>query len=434
VFQASTPRSRGAAAAVVAALAAAAALAAPAVSAGRVYELDECVEIALSSNITLADSRESVEAAGADLMSSWSSMLPSITGSVGHGETFSVSDGTESLSDSYSGSIGLNQTILDGGSLARISGSYHNRDAARHSHEWTRRDIVFRTKENYYNLLKAERLKEVQEEAVELAREQLRKTQSLYDLGSSSKSDLLKAKVQLGQSELSLIGAQKSLEIARANLCYHLGIDLATDIEVVDPSEEDAEVEILDVDVAEAFSRRPDLKAVEESVVSARRSLLAAKASRWPELGLSIGYSRTEPAFGDIFETERDDYVRSVSLQASVPIFRGLATKAQIDASKSALRRSELSLRDARLAVAYEIETVRLAVLESRQRVDVAEQSVSSAEEDLRISEERYRLRSASMLELIDARVAYSRARTDLIEARYDYEIAKAELKLALGL
>jgi len=64
----------------------------------------------------------------------------------------------------------------------------------------------------------------------------------------------------------------------------------------------------------------------------------------------------------------------------------------------------------------------------------VARQSVLQAEEDLRVSEERFRLRAASMLELIDARVAYSRARAGLVDARFNYEIAKVELKLALGL
>ena len=38
------------------------------------------------------------------------------------------------------------------------------------------------------------------------------------------------------------------------------------------------------------------------------------------------------------------------------------------------------------------------------------------------------------MLELIDAQVAYSRARAGLVDARFNYEIAKAELRLALGL
>lgn len=434
MFRVRTPGARRPHLLVALTVVVAAALLAPGGAAAKVYSLGECIEIALASNIALAESKESLEAAGADLMSSWSSMLPSVSGSVGHGETFTVSGGEESLSDGYSGGLSISQKILDGSSIARIWGSYHSRDAARHSVESTRREIVFVTKELYYGLLKSERLKEVQEEAVELAREQLRKTESLYELGSSPKSDLLKAQVQLGQAELALLTARKTLETSRAGLCYHLGIDLATDIEVTEPMGADSEEEILEFDLAEAFSRRPDLRAMEESVVAARRSLLASKANRWPELGLSIGYSRSGDELGDIFETERDEYVRSVNLLVSVPIFNGLATKASIDASKSALRRYELSLRDARMAAAYEIETARLSVLESRQRVDVAEQSVVSAEEDLRISEELYRLRAASMLELIDARVAYSRARTDLVEARYDYEIAKAELKLALGL
>ncbi len=46
----------------------------------------------------------------------------------------------------------------------------------------------------------------------------------------------------------------------------------------------------------------------------------------------------------------------------------------------------------------------------------------------------RFRLRAASMLDVIYARVAYSQARVSLVEARHDYKIAKAELKDALGL
>ncbi|MCK4409480.1 MAG: TolC family protein, partial [Candidatus Eisenbacteria sp.] len=76
----------------------------------------------------------------------------------------------------------------------------------------------------------------------------------------------------------------------------------------------------------------------------------------------------------------------------------------------------------------------RLSVEEGRRSVSVAEDAVLQAEEDLKVSEERFRLRAASMLELIDARVAYSRARAGLVNARYNYEIAKAELRLALGL
>lgn len=404
--------------------------------AARVYSLDECVEIALSDNTTLARARESVRGAGATVMTSWSSVLPSVSAGLSTGENFSVTEGFEASGASASGSVTLRQTLFDGSSFARISGSHHSKRATELSLEETRRLVILNVKSAYYGLLKAEELRDVREEAVGLAREQLRKTQSLYDLGSASKSDLLKAQVQVGQSELALISARRSAETARASLRLTMGLPANGAVEVVHPEETVTEREILDFELDEAVSRRPDIRAYEESYVAARRSLLASKAARWPDLDLSVSYSRTGEDLGEVLDTDdmEENYNRSVGLTVSIPIFNGLATKASIDASKSDLREFEITLREARLNAEYEIETARLGVVEQRERVAVAEQSVASAEEDLRLSEERFRLRAASMLELIDARVAYSQARVDLVEARYDHEIAKAELLNALGL
>ena len=208
---------------------------------------------------------------------------------------------------------------------------------------------------------------------------------------------------------------------------------MSTDIEVVDPDDL-GEDEILDFDLEEAVSRRPDIRSSEESLVAARRSLMSAKAGRWPSLGLSASYSKSGEAMGDVTSDFGDDYTRSVSLSLSIPIFNGLATKANIDNGKAQLRSQEISLRDARLSAAYEIELARLSVIEQRESVAVATVGLETAEEELRVSEERFRLRAASMLDVIYARVAYSQARVSLVEAQYDYEIAKAELKDALGL
>jgi outer membrane protein len=401
----------------------------------RVYTLQEAIEIALADNVSLAKARESLEGARADVLSGWSGVLPRISGSISRSDMLSVTPGApDTESESYGASVGLSQTLLSGSTFARIAGAHRSKTAQELSLNSTTRDVVFQVKQGYYGLLKSERLRDVQAEALELAQEQLRKTESLFDLGSASRSDLLKAQVQVGQAELALISAEKAAETARASLCYLLGIDVTSDLEVVDPPQEEAEEEVLDFDVGEAVARRPDIRAWEQYVVAARRSLLASKAGRWPELDLSVGYSKDGGDLGDLFEDVGDEYSRSVSLRLSVPIFNGLATKASIDQSKSSLRSAELSLRDAKLQAAYEIETARLSVIEQARSVQVAEQSVAQAEEDLRVSEERFRLRAASMLELIDARVAYSSARADLVEARYDYETAKAELKLALGL
>lgn len=406
----------------------------PSFGQARVYTLGECVTIALENNSSLASARESLEASNANVLSSWSGALPRISGSLSASKTMTLADGSEATSEGKSGSIGLSQTVFDATTFARISSASHSRDATRHALEAKRRETIFSTKQNYYGLLKAQALRDVLAEALELAQEQLRKTQSLFELGSASRSDLLKAQVQVGQAQLALITAEKSVGTARVALCYMLGIEVGTAIEVVDPVPEEGEQETPQFDIGEAVSRRPDVRAAEESVVAARRSLLASKAARWPDVNFSLSYGRSEDSFGEIFEDVADNHTRSMSVSLSLPIFNGFGTKASIASSKSALRTYQLALRDARMWAEYEIETERLSVLEQRQRVGVAEKAVAQADEDLRISEERFRLRAASMLELIDARVAYSQARADLVEARYDYEIAKAALRLALGL
>jgi outer membrane protein TolC len=403
----------------------------------RLYTLEECIDIALSESVPLEGAREDLRSAGADVMGSISGVLPRVSAGISRSESRSISSDPaipDATSEGASGSISASQTLFDGATFARIAGSYRGRTASELSFEWTRRQIVFDVKEAYYGLLRAGQLRDVQQEALELAREQLRKTQSLYDLGSASRSDLLKAQVQVGESELALIAAERSAETARAGLALVMGIDVTTPIEASDPPEELSEQEITGFDLESAISSRPDIMAWEHAVVAGRRSLLAAKAGRWPGLNLSAGLSRDADSVGDLFDGVTEDYRQSVTLSLSLPIFNGLSTKASIDRSKSQLRSLELSLRNARLSAAYDIENARLSVEEGRRSVDVSQDALTSAEEDLRVSEERFRLRAASMLELIDARVAYSRARAELVDARYNYEVAKAELKLALGL
>ncbi len=297
-------------------------------SQARVYSLDECVELALTSNVSLAKATESLTGANADVLLGWSGALPRISGSITRSRDMMMIDGGEFSSGGASGRVSLSQTIFDGSTFADISAARHGREAVRHSLEATRRAVIFSTKEGYYGLLKAEALRDVQAEALELAQEQLRKTDSLFELGSASRSDLLKAQVQVGQAELALISADRSAETARAGLCYTLGIDVATAVEVVDPPAEEREVEIDSYDVDEAISRRPDVQAAELSVVAARRSLLAAKAGRWPDLGFSLSYSRSEDSLGELGEDLGDNHTRSMDLTLSVPIFNGLGTKA----------------------------------------------------------------------------------------------------------
>jgi outer membrane protein len=239
----------------LAAVAVIVAMAAPAASA-RVYTLDECIEIALSHSTSLEGARENLRGAGADVMGSISSVLPHVSAGLSTSEDRFHTNGPDVSGESASGSISASQTLFDGSAFAQIAGAFRGKTATELSLEWTKRQVIFDVKQAYYGLLRSERLRDVQQEAVELAREQLRKTQSLYDLGSASRSDLLKAQVQVGESELALIAAERTAETARAGLALVLGIDIMTGIEPTDPPAEASDEKVPESDTEEAVSSR----------------------------------------------------------------------------------------------------------------------------------------------------------------------------------
>ena len=55
------------------------------------------------------------------------------------------------------------------------------------------------------------------------------------------------------------------------------------------------------------------------------------------------------------------------------------------------------------------------------------------ADEDLRVTRARYEADVAIILDVITSQIASDQARVDLVNARYDYVLARAELEAILG-
>ena len=73
-------------------------------------------------------------------------------------------------------------------------------------------DLIYSVKTAYYAFLAAVENVDVQEEAVKRAEEQLKLIESRFELGSASRSDVLKQKVQFGNDRLSLLRATNSVD------------------------------------------------------------------------------------------------------------------------------------------------------------------------------------------------------------------------------
>src|SRR6185295_2479333 len=94
---------------------------------------------------------------------------------------------------------------------------------------------------------------------------------------------------------------------------------------------------------------------------------------------------------------------------------------------------AEATAADTKRAVAADL-TQRLAELDAaRTRVEITGTSVVAAREDLRVQQERYRLGASTIVDLLTSQEALNQAEVDVVNARFDYLRAKAQIEALIG-
>ena len=94
---------------------------------------------------------------------------------------------------------------------------------------------------------------------------------------------------------------------------------------------------------------------------------------------------------------------------------------------------AEATAADAKRAVDAELQ-LRLAALDAaKARIQITRTSVAAATEDLRVQQERYRLGASTIVDILTSQEALNQAEVDVVNARFDYLRARAQLEALIG-
>ena len=78
--------------------------------------------------------------------------------------------------------------------------------------------------------------------------------------------------------------------------------------------------------------------------------------------------------------------------------------------------------------------TEQLAALATAfEQIDIARSNLAAATEDLRVQSERYRVGASTILDLLTSQAALTQAEVNLVQTRFDYVIALAQLEALVG-
>jgi len=297
--------------------------------------------------------------------------------------------------------------------------------------------IASNVKTQYYNLLRAIRLKEVTDEQVKLSEEQLRRSQSMFEIGSVAKIDVLQARAQLGQVRITLLNQQKAVTQTKANLNNAMGVDVHTPINPVDPIAGNTLAMISPMSLQEAtslaFQRNPLIQRDAGGIQAANLQSKQARGALWPTVTAGVTYSRNGVSVRDVYGNYGNNWNLGFNINVRLPILNGTQTYANIQSSHAQRMIAEETLNQTKRTTLLSIRQSLLDLETSILVTELSNENIVASEEGLRLAEERYRVGSGTLLDVFNAQVTLTGAKSNLVIAQYDYLIAQATLDQALG-
>lgn len=346
----------------------------------------------------------------------------------------SLSDIDDDFSDTFSSTnltLVLTQSIFNRSNAALVDQagiSVLQADATLAS---AQQDLILRVAETYFDVLRAEA--EVAFTGAELKAIGRQKDQAekRFDVGLATIIDVRDAQAQFDLAmalEVAAINAEttafEALRVVSGTGIVKLD-PLKDSIALVAPKPEDiqrwAELsrnQNLDLTVARFESRAADVQ------------VRAERGVRFPTVDiLAIGSANSSDQSG----SRETGSAGELRLELNLPLYTGGGIKAEVAQAKAEAVAAEARLRSEELAAVQSARDSYRGVLTSISQVLALRQALDSTQKNVEAADAGFRAGTQDSLEVLRALRDTFQARTDYVNARYDYVLNTLNLKAASG-
>ena len=394
--------------------------------------LDKCIELALGNNPQINAAFHDILASDARIKQVWSNYFPQVSWQTGYTRIrqLQLSDALgKNLTFNYFilGQVTLQQMLYDFG-VTQNQATIKRLDyeAYKTTLGATINDVIYQTKDAYYNLLYAFENKRVAEDTVNKFEMFYNQAKAFYEIGMNPKVDVTIAEVNLSNAKLQLIQADNAVNLAVARLNNVMGVPFIDKYNV----QERLKYQPVDVtfnqSIEIARDARPELKFAELKVESANQTLKLVKKSYFPTLSiegqLQIGG-----------KSWTSNYGYNLGGYLNFPTVNGMLIKNEIQEARYLYDKEIANAKNTQNQIYLEIQNAYLMLEEKKNQMPVAMLGVKQAKENYELSYGRYRVGEANPTELKDAQINYQQAQLSYYNALYQYNSAKASLEKAIG-
>ncbi len=416
---------------------------APREDGGASLSVEAAVAQALAENGQALAARAEVEAQAAQRGQANAARLPQLTAQSaytyidglpvelyeGNALTFLAGAEVEAERGQLTSTITLEQVLYAGG---RIAAAVRASDYLAQAQVWRREvtldELEFQTKQAYYDLLLAEALVEVAASRVEVVARQLRDARNMFEAGMTSRLELLRAETELSQRRADAENARTGVTLARLNLARLLAAPQDARITVRGGGLRWAPPQAtLQVLVAQAAVRRPELRALDSGLAAAREQIRAARGGYKPNAAASLSYTDIEGGTSILPEGWQ------VGVGVEWELYTGGRRKHEVLQAEAEARRIAHERDSVADLVELDVRRAHAQLGDALARIRAEQGTVGVAQEALRLAQLRFVEGAGTQTETLNAVVALAAAKTNLLRALRDFAVASASLEKALS-
>lgn len=412
------------------------AIAVPAAAQQAEVTLNEAIQRALQVQPSMVQARGVQRNAGADKRQAYAAFIPAVSvGASAARSNVGRIDGTTGRpvppEYTYTGSFTTSLVLFDGFQrFANLKASSASNTAADAGVMNQRFLTTYKTTQLFYTSVASEALVRVAHAQLSRAQQQLQISVEKLRAGSATRSDSLRSTVEYGNARIALLRAQGNLLASQADLGRQIGVDGSVHAvfdSTLPPMPDTADLR------STALSTSPAVEQAEAQARSARAQVWAARSQYWPSVVVSYNNNRQGTEAPDLPWFSKYPETFQWRFGLSWPILNGFAREAnQVFASVQ--RDNAVAAADETRRQINSLVTQQMATLAtSFEQIQIADGNLAAAREDLRVQNERYRVGAATILDLLTSQAALTTAEVNVIQTRFDYVIARAQLEATVG-
>ncbi|HYK52337.1 MAG TPA: TolC family protein [Candidatus Eremiobacteraceae bacterium] len=403
--------------------------------------LADALSLASTNNLTYQAALADQKAAAARVVAASAGKIPSLTAAASRQHTqsagafnFPSPKGPVSFPISATNYSSISETIqwaiYTGGAVeAEIGEAAAGFASAQDGVAATRADVINDTTTKYFGLLAAQQRATIADKAVVVARDDEKLAEQQFNAGTAARADVLREQVTLANAQVSAVQADNDAALANADLANTLNIDLGSSIQPTENLNAAVPAFSLDEILEDARAKRPELASSQDAVTIAADTVKAARAGTLPTLALQVQNAGLTPNFENIKQPQLSE-----TLSITWKLFDGGMTHGEVAQAQAEVDKAQINLKQLQNGVDLEARQAYLNYVAAQAQLVAARSAQSSAAEDLRVTRIRFQAGVGTSLELSDALLADTQAKTQYVTAQAGVQSALVTLKRAAGL